>query len=276
MVADYHIHTSYCGHAKGTVEEYIESAIALGLPEIGFADHLGRYYLTAAQRRRYGNWGMDERTLKRYVDEIIDLRELYGGRIRIALGLEIDFVEGGEHLLKPILDRFPFDYLLGSIHCLPRFGWKHLASYSRYADTAAIYREYFHVLRSAMQSGLFNSIAHPDFIWRYIAWPRSEPAMPIEKIAGAAAAAAENGVALEINANGFLWSQANRMESGDPFSILIEECSRRKVAVSLGSDAHEPTMVGNSFVPMVAALRQRNILTVARFFARELHCEPLT
>ena len=37
---DYHIHTRLCNHAKGTMEEYIQSAVAKGLREICFLDHL--------------------------------------------------------------------------------------------------------------------------------------------------------------------------------------------------------------------------------------------
>ncbi|MFC1510629.1 PHP domain-containing protein, partial [Candidatus Omnitrophota bacterium] len=36
---DYHIHTPLCGHAVGAPIEYAESAINLGLTEIGFSDH---------------------------------------------------------------------------------------------------------------------------------------------------------------------------------------------------------------------------------------------
>jgi HisJ family histidinol phosphate phosphatase len=57
MRVDYHVHTPYCGHAHGKIIHYIDSAIENGIQEIGFADHLGRYYLTPAQKRRYWDWG---------------------------------------------------------------------------------------------------------------------------------------------------------------------------------------------------------------------------
>ena len=38
-MVDYHTHTELCGHATGTIEEYIESAVAKGIREIGFSDH---------------------------------------------------------------------------------------------------------------------------------------------------------------------------------------------------------------------------------------------
>jgi histidinol-phosphatase (PHP family) len=39
IISDYHLHTSLCGHASGEPYEYVESAISLGLKEIGFSDH---------------------------------------------------------------------------------------------------------------------------------------------------------------------------------------------------------------------------------------------
>jgi len=40
MIADYHIHTHLCPHAEGEPREYVERAIELGMPEMGFSDHL--------------------------------------------------------------------------------------------------------------------------------------------------------------------------------------------------------------------------------------------
>ena len=265
MLADYHVHTPYCGHAKGTIIEYIVSAMAVGLHEIGFADHLGRYYLTGIQRRRYWDWGMDERNLARYVAELLDLRELFRDKIRIKIGLEVDYVEGAEDLLEPIVSQYPLDYLLGSVHCIPQFGWKHLSSYSKSPDTSLIYREYFRVARSALRSGLFHIFAHPDFIWRYIGWPRNDAVMPFQEIAETVGVAKETGRVMEINANGLLWSMANEIEGGDPFEVLIDQCRRCNVSVSLGSDAHEPAMVGKLFPELIAALRRKGITAMACF-----------
>ena len=39
QLADYHIHTSFCNHANGTMKEYVKYAITAGLNEIGFSDH---------------------------------------------------------------------------------------------------------------------------------------------------------------------------------------------------------------------------------------------
>jgi histidinol-phosphatase (PHP family) len=275
MPADYHIHTAYCGHARGSIGQYVESAISLGLREIGFSDHLGRYYLTPTQRRRYLDWGMDEKKLKRYFSDLLKAKESYQDRIVISVGLEVDYVEGCERLLEPIIGRFTFDYLLCSIHCLPRFSWKHLSNYLSYADTSAIYTEYFRVVRSAIGCGLFHILAHPDLIWRTIGWPTCDASFIFREIADMTAAAKTTNHAIEINSNGFRWSRENRLAYGDPFFTLLDQCGKLGTPISLGSDAHEPQSVGQLFPELRTALRQRGITGVTCFTAGIPRNEPL-
>ena len=40
MKANYHTHTSRCGHASGRDEQYVLSAAACGFEELGFSDHV--------------------------------------------------------------------------------------------------------------------------------------------------------------------------------------------------------------------------------------------
>jgi histidinol-phosphatase (PHP family) len=161
------------------------------------------------------------------------------------------------------------------VHCIPQFGWKHLSSYANSPETSKIYKEYFRVARAALRSGLFNVFAHPDFIWRYIGWPQHDPAMPFLEIAETVRVAGEEGRAMEINANGFLWSRANMVEHGDPFEVLLDQCRRRKVTLSLGSDAHEPAMVGKLFPELIPHLRRKGLTTVACFSEGKLRKESL-
>ena len=40
MLVDYHCHTRLCKHAVGEVPQYVERAIARGIDELGFSDHM--------------------------------------------------------------------------------------------------------------------------------------------------------------------------------------------------------------------------------------------
>lgn len=265
MRADYHVHTPYCGHAHGKIVQYIDSAIASGIDEIGFADHLGRYYLTRTQKRRYWDWGMDERNLTRYFAELSELKEIYEDRIKIKIGLEADYIEGAEDMLVPLLETCPFDFFLGSIHCLPKFGWKHISDYKE-DDTSRLYNEYFRTIILAMKSKIFSSIAHTDFVWRHLKWPLNRPIEELyEELELVIAAAHQQGCILEVNANGYVWSKLQDVNGSNPYDKFLELVGRKGVGITLGSDAHEPGFVGKAFPELICVLKEKNINMVSCF-----------
>jgi histidinol-phosphatase (PHP family) len=248
----------YCGHASGSTLQYVENAIAKGIKEIGFSDHLGRYYLTTTQKRRYWDWGMHERYIGRYFEELSGLKSTFEDSITIKIGLEIDFIEGADDLLTPLVSNYEFDFFLGSVHCLPRFGWKHLADY-RSTDAQRAFTEYFRLLRAAITSRLFNSIAHPDFIFRYIPVTPELQEYIINELQLTVKTALDYNTPLEVNANSFLWSSMNQPVF-DPFLIMLDMIAESGASITIGSDAHEPRNVAKSFPEMKKLLYSKNIL----------------
>jgi histidinol-phosphatase (PHP family) len=85
MRIDLHNHTILCNHATGTVDEYIQRAIELGIDEYGFSDHAPmnfdpKYRMDISQKNLYENW-------------VIDAREKYKNQIKILLGYEVDYLD---------------------------------------------------------------------------------------------------------------------------------------------------------------------------------------
>ncbi len=257
-ISDYHIHSPYCGHAHGKIIEYVESAIQKGMKEMCFTDHLGRYYITKSQKKRYWDWGMDKSELTLYLAELEEIRNLYKNHITIRIGLEIDYIEGAEDLLMPLIDSYPFDFLLGSIHCLPTFGWKHIAKYSK-ENMGQIFEEYFRIAKAAISSGIFSSLAHLDFIWRYAKWPEEKTTKIFKNIEEVVQTASSQNTAIEINSNGYLWSQIYTIKGGDPFTILLENIQKYHTPVTIGSDAHKPEFVGKVFNEMAFMLKSKGV-----------------
>lgn len=272
MIADYHVHTPYCGHAQGKIIQYVEKAIEAGLGEIGFSDHLGRYYLTKSQKKRYWDWGMSERDLARYFAELLHVREVYEDDIQIKIGLEIDFIDGADELLESIVSLYPFDFYLCSIHCLPRFGWKHLANYTK-CDSYSLYKEYFSMARAALNSGMFHSLAHLDFIWRYIQWPDNKSEEMINEIDETLRTASQSSTKIEINANGYIWSQNRNIEQNDPFDIMLDKIKLHNTPITIGSDAHEPQLVAKVFPELITLLKCKGIHSFYRFNQGQGICE---
>ena len=85
MVTDYHIHTALCRHAEGEPREYVERAIALGMPELGFADHLP---FLNGWAPGYGipgdDWAMTVDELDDYVALVQDLAREYAAGVRFT------------------------------------------------------------------------------------------------------------------------------------------------------------------------------------------------
>jgi histidinol-phosphatase (PHP family) len=263
VVADYHVHTPYCGHAHGTIIRYIEHAVEAGMAEIGFTDHLGRYYLGRSQRKRYWDWGMKERDVARYVSELLDLKESFEDDIIVRLGLEIDYIEGAEQLVERIVSQYPFDYLLGSVHCLPTIGWRHITQYVK-EDPARLFAEYFASIKAAAGSGLFQCLAHLDFIWRYVDWADAPQETIHDYISDAVASAHTHGTAVEVNANGYVWSQL-RTGGADFFDMFLALVKKYNAKITIGSDAHSPELVGKAFPEIIALLKAKGITSVSQF-----------
>src|SRR6266511_2201541 len=110
-LVDYHIHTARCGHASGEMAAYVEQAIRAGLPEMGFSDHIFMYWLRPEQRDP--QLAMSEDGFDDYVEDVLRLRRQFP-EIEIRLAVEADFIVDHEATLAGILDRYPWDYVLGS------------------------------------------------------------------------------------------------------------------------------------------------------------------
>ena len=238
MSGDYHMHTELCGHAEGEPQAYVERAVELGFTEIGFADHLPmfehwRHRLTMVPEQLDG-----------YVTSVRDLAQSYP-EIRILLGVEADYMEGGEERLAALLGQYDFDYVIGSVHFLSDgFGFDQprlRAEFElRRADT--IYRENYRLVGQAAATGLFDVIGHLDL-------PKKFGDRPVDEAAVAASAQdaltaiAAAGMAIEINTAGL------RRPVGEayPTAALLASAAALHIPLVFGSDAHRPEEVGADF-----------------------------
>jgi histidinol-phosphatase (PHP family) len=243
-LVDYHIHTTRCRHALGTMEEYVRNALASGLDEIGFADHLPLPGPEGAP------FNMPREELPDYVAEVEALRLRYP-EIPIRLGIEADFLPENTEGVRELLALAPFDYVIGSVHYLEATpGDVRLLSLSRFwefldeTEAAATRREvervvqdYHARLRASAESGLFHVIGHCDLTKRF---GYRLPGDPLPEYRKTAEAFARAGVLVELNTSG-LRSPAGEIYPGLDFLRVLCEAG---VGITLASDAHHPGHVG--------------------------------
>ncbi|MGO9309356.1 MAG: histidinol-phosphatase [Spirochaetia bacterium] len=233
---DYHIHSHYCRHASGSVQEYARAALNRGLDEICITPHI------PLPDYRPGFYGgrlrMDPEEFPRYREELEQARRQVAG-ITILSGIEADYVEGTEKYVEEFLASHPFDFVLLSVHFVrawPEDQWVFDLSADR-RPLERIYDDYLHAVRRGIETGLFDCVAHFDLI-KQEGHPMIETHRPeIEKIIRLCR---DNGMSAEINVSG------SRKRIGEPYPswpivrLMVEE----GLPLVPGSDAHEPSLVG--------------------------------
>jgi histidinol-phosphatase (PHP family) len=261
-LSDYHVHTSRCGHATGSMEEYVAHARLVGLPEMGFSDHLYMYWLSSNERDP--ELAMAEHELEDYVDDVLRLRRA-NPDLTIRLAIEADYIVGQDTELRRILQRYPWDYVLGSVHFVDNWGFddsRYLATYETW-DIDELYRRYFGLVMRAAETGLFDSMSHADLIKKFGHRPSQDfdLAKVYERIATCFKQA---DVCVEVNTSGLGKPCAEIY----PALGLLRACQRAGVSATLGSDAHQPDHVGFAFDQAVAHLRSGGYDRVITFAGR--------
>ena len=113
MKANYHTHTTRCGHAEGTDEQYVLAAIGAGYDTLGFSDHVPYPYKSG-----FANVGvrMTMDKLPGYVRGVRALKEKYAGKIRILAGFECEYFPEYMGWMKDMKEENQLDYLILGNH----------------------------------------------------------------------------------------------------------------------------------------------------------------
>ena len=272
MRIDYHTHHERCGHAVGKLEEYVQRGIAIGLSQIGLSDHMPLLHVDPAEYYPEMAMPMDE--LPRYVEECFSLKERYRGQIDVRVGLEGDYIEGFESEIRSIVERYPWDYVIGSVHFLGEWDITDFRQTHHWEgkDILEVYRQYYDAVSKSAASGLYDIIGHSDVIKRFGYVPPLEQTE--ERIAledAALQAVAKSGCAMELNASGLSKPCAEMF----PSRRMLTEAIRLGVPLTMGSDAHDPMKLGDNLPEAEKLLHELGCEQVAVFESRQRSFIPL-
>ena len=231
MRVDLHNHTTRCNHAVGTIDEYIQRAIELGIDVYGFSEHAPMDFDT--------KYRLSFEQMSIYQSDILQARDRYSDQIKILLGYEVDYIEG--YIDSRVLNS-SVDYLIGSVHFIDRWGFDNPEFIGEYQsrDIDTIWQEYFDAIESMASSGYFDIVGHLDLIkvFKYL------PTKDIRLIAkNALKAIKRSGMTVEINSAGV------RKPIGEiyPSKLLLEEVFALDIPITFGSDAHSVEQVGAGY-----------------------------
>jgi histidinol-phosphatase (PHP family) len=272
---DYHVHSDYSQDAEGSVFDYCRRAQELGLEEICFTPH---FEIDPARRelddrvRLNGQWApMMSDWIDHYVADIVQARREYAP-MKVRLGLEAGYDPSIEAELADFLGRHPFDYVLGSIHCIDHVAITAQDPNDFYYSQATAQQAtagYFDLLRRAIDSELFDAIGHIDVFKRYSApifgnqlVEMAEPLWPeiFKRIV------AHPPLTIEINTSGLLHACLEPYPSERVLRVARDAGLKH---VTLGADAHRLKHLGYGLVEG-ERLAQQVGMRIARYERRRM------
>ena len=260
MLVDYHMHLrdseERIAHRIDAVEPFVETASRRGVDEIGFTEHVYYFRQTRALWNRPYEAERCVYDLDDYVDAVVEAKRR---GLPVKLGLEVDHVGGRQDELAAVLEPYPWDFLLGSVHtgsglaldAEPEGGvWVGLS-------VDEVWRHYFDALGELAASGHVDVLAHPNL-------PKIFGRRPEEGIEYPAL----EGVALEISTNG----RYKPVGELYPDRSFLEAA---RLPITLASDAHVPANVGRDLEQALELARAAGYETVTVFEGRVARQEPL-
>ena len=249
---DYHIHSSF-SDGRSAPEDYIAPAVAAGLSEIGFSEHLTLF-------KDLEHWNMNPENIFPYITSIESIRNSTNN-IKIKTGLEVDFIAGKENEMRAYLSSIPLDYIIGSIHYLGEKTVDFGPEFYEGKSYDSLFELYFESVCDAVASGLFDIIGHCDLIRIFGYKPSFDQEPFYRKLARTMN---KHNVVFEVNTNGRNRPLADFYPDRRFLNIFLEE----NVPVCVNSDAHMPSRVGQYFDEAYDLLRYTGFTEMAVFDKR--------
>ncbi|MBD3229024.1 MAG: histidinol-phosphatase HisJ [Candidatus Lokiarchaeota archaeon] len=258
---DAHVHTKLCRHATGEMYEYVEYAKKIGLDMIYFSDHFPMFYLPEEIDTSTYCMRMDE--IPVYLEEIKNLNEKYPD-YEIKIAMEVDFIKGKNKIIKNAVKKYQLDYILGSVHIIDNWCFDDPENLSKYDEIGIldIYTDYFHTLKEAIDSKLFDVMAHLDLAKKFGFRPDEDIEFLIDPIIKSLK---RNDVCIELNTAG------SRKPVGEyyPSRDILEKCYENDIPILLGSDAHKPQEVGWKFQEALDLIKEIGFIQLVKFTNRK-------
>ncbi|MDQ8185829.1 histidinol-phosphatase [Pelagicoccus sp. SDUM812002] len=254
LLYESHSHTPLCKHAVGMPTDYAAVAEARGLRGITLTCHCPLPDGFSAGVR------MSPEQYEEYVAMVYEARDEYAGRVDVRLGLESDYYPGVEPWLEKLHARYPLNHVLGSVH--PQVP-DYVAIYFN-GDPFDYQQTYFDHLALAAESGLYDTLAHPDLIKNESPedWDLTRILPYIQRSLDRIAA---TGVAMELNTSG----RYKRIPEFNPNPTMLGLMRERGIPVVLGADAHQPERVAEGYEDAMETLQVAGYSDISFFLDRK-------
>ncbi|MBQ9097812.1 MAG: histidinol-phosphatase HisJ family protein [Clostridia bacterium] len=260
MRADLHTHTLYSfdGDPTATVNAMCESAIAKGLTHLAITDHCD---INGEIEGIYPVLDKDA-----VFDAVCAAKKTYARRLTVLFGIELGQATQYPTEARALLERYPYDIVLGSLHNLANtpdfyymsvqdadFPAPQLAEMSD-GEIAALFERSLQETSALLDFEGIHVLPHLTYLHRYVRQVGRKlnftPHLP--QIAALFEKMIRQGVALELNTSSLVADGTGLPMPTAELLALYRQCGGK--LISVGSDAHVPHRIAQSFDAAAALL----------------------
>lgn len=230
---DLHTHSEHSFDGNNSCTLMCESAVSLGLKGLAITDHCEIDSKDCDFDKLCDNQFFD--TSK--------MREVFRDKLTVYRGIELGQAIYNKPLAESILEKYNYDFVLGSVHNLENMEDFYFLDYKDY-DVDALLSGYFSALIELCRWNKFNSLAHLTYPLRYITGKYkidvdlNKFSSQIDEILSIII---NNEKALEINTSGYF----NELKDVLPNAAIIRRFKELGGKyITIGSDSHYYDKIG--------------------------------
>lgn len=282
MKIDYHMHFERGAYDFDWVQGFFDAAARRGLDEIGISEH--SHGFTDFEHFYYDDLILDDSFIgsfqKKWLkknkfkcpldDYFTFMDELKKRGKPVKTGIEVcNFAD--QKAVGELLDRYPFDYRIGSVHFLK--GWAYDSSEIKaewdVRPLQTIYAQYAEEVEHLCAGGHYDALGHPFNIrlFRYI--PDFDVSPYLERVAKAMKKA---DMVVDINTG---TRYRYPIEEISPYPAFMEMAADYGLPIITTSDAHEPEDCGAYIDEAIEYAKRFGYTKSIRFDRRDRSEVPL-
>jgi histidinol-phosphatase (PHP family) len=257
-LCDYHVHTDNSFDCQTPMIAMCERAIQLGVREIAFTDHFNNHML---------DLDLGFYDPRRYFEDIEFCRKRFP-QLTILAAVEVGEPHRWAKRIRPILEAYPYDIVLGSLHWVGNENVFN-KNYFRARTAHQAYHDYFAELVRMIKHGDFDILAHVDLPKRlgqgyYGTFDARAHEADLRAVWQACL---ERGITPEINTKGLRVPSAQLHPTLEALCWYVEMGGEQ---ITIGSDAHHAESLAQDFTAAYACARAAGIRYLCRYQGRAI------
>jgi histidinol-phosphatase (PHP family) len=272
-----HTHSIFCD-GQDDINSICKSAYEKGLSSLGFSSHAPLPKGSGITSTWHIKNDESENALLSFIEAVQKAKREWEGRLKIYLGLEVDFIDG---IMGPNDERFKnlsLDYCIGSVHyVVPQNGTKPFTvdgSFEEAAqgikegfggDAVAYMRAYWRTVGAIIEHGGFDILGHIDLIKKnnqneeLFSLSSKEYISAVEhcldKLIG-------TSIVVEVNTGGLI---RGKTKDCYPSLDILKMMKARKIPVTINADAHRAEDVKGYYETAMKALKEAGYESIQLF-----------